>query len=174
MLHCLRQAVDADDRHRVEGGGLAGVCRRQQQLAHRQPGAELGDRQTAADRPDGAVETELAAEDPSLEAVRRQLPMRRQQRQRDRQVEVIAGLAQVRRRQVDDLEPRLQAKAAVAHRRAHPLAALAHGGVRQADDVHSGQAVLQIDLDVDRSGVDAPRGSGGGAGQHRLDSPRRS
>ncbi len=58
-----------------------------------------------------------------------------EQRERDRQVEVVALLAQVGGREVDGHRPRRQVEAAVGAARAHALAALAHGGVGQPDDL---------------------------------------
>ena len=98
-------------------------------------------------------------------------PWAREQREGDREVEVVALLAQVGRRQVDRHRARRQVEAAVAERRAHPLAALAHGGVGQADDLHLRQAGLDVDLDLHRPGFDPPGRGGERAGEH-LDRTR--
>ena len=64
-------------------------------------GAPLGRRERAADRPEPAVERELADRGVLREASGRKLARRREHRQRDRQVEARALLAQRGRREVD-------------------------------------------------------------------------
>ena len=92
----------------------------------------------------------------------------REQRRGDRQVEVVALLLQVGGGEVDDHDLRLHREAAVLDRRAHPFAALAHRGVGKAHDLHLRQTVVDVDLDQDRAGVDAPGGGGCDSCQHQL------
>ena len=61
----------------------------------------LGDRERAAHRPHPSVERELADRGVLSEPLGRNLPRRRQHRERDREVEARAFLAQARRREVD-------------------------------------------------------------------------
>jgi hypothetical protein len=68
---------------------------------------------------------------------------------------VAAFLRQVGGREVDGDPPRRQRQARGDQRRAHPLARLRHGLVRQADDVKRRQARRDLHLDVDGAGLDA-------------------
>ena len=161
VVERLGQGVDRDRPHRPQGGGLAGGRGGQEQLLDAERRGELGDREAAPDRPDGAVETELAGEQPPGQGLLGDLAVAREQGQGDPQVQVVALLAQVGRGEVDQDHPRRQPEAGVADRPAHPLPALAHGGVGQADDAHAGElAEVDVDLDLDRPRLDAPGGRG--------------
>jgi hypothetical protein len=166
VAHRLVERAHRDDAHRFEGGRLAGVGGWQQDLADAKPGAEVGDGQAAPHRPDGAVEPELAAKQPLDQGRLRQMPLAGQQSERDRQVEMVAFLAQVGRRQVDDHHQRLEVETAVADGGAHPLAALPHRRVRQPDDMHLGDPVMDVDLHLYGPGLDPPGGRGSRAGEH--------
>ena len=161
-------------RQRAGRGGLAGVRRRQQELPASTLAPEVGDRQAAAHRAHTAVQPELAAEEAAVERLRRQRAVGGEQRQGDREIEVVALLAQVGGREVDRHGARRQIEAAVAQRAAHPLAAFAHGGVRKSDDLHLGQAGLDVDLDLHRTGFDSPGGGGKRTGQHCSVKTRRT
>ena len=167
VLDGRRERGDADDRNATERRRLGGVGGRQQHLRRPAAEPEIGDRQRPSHRPHGAVEAQLAGEQPAGDRLLRELAVGDQERQRDRQVEVVALLAQVGGGEVDHHRPRRQLEAAVLDRRPHPLAALADRGVGEADDLHLGQPEADVDLDLDRPGVDPPRGGGGGAGEHR-------
>ena len=65
----LGQAAQADHRHGVESRRLRRVGRRQQHLARGEPPAEVGDGETAANGADGAVQTQLAADQPAVEGL---------------------------------------------------------------------------------------------------------
>ena len=82
---------------------------------------------------------------------------------RDGQVERGAGLAQVRRGEVDGDAARRIVEAAVADGAAHPLARLRQGSVRQADDREARQPGRDVDLDPDESPVEAVERGGTGA-----------
>ena len=129
----------------------------------------LGHRQHARQGADRAIEGELAGQPPVIQGRLRDLPRRAEDRRRDREIEARAGLAQVGRRQVggDPLERELEA--AVDDRRAHPLAGLPDGGVREPDEREGGQPAVDVDLDVDGERVDALEGEGSGSGEHRVD-----
>jgi hypothetical protein len=77
------------------------------------------------------------------------------QPERDRQVVVAAFLRQVGGREVDGDAARRQCQSRGHQRRAHPLARLRHGLVRQADDVERRQPRRHLHLDVDGAGFDA-------------------
>ena len=47
------------------------------------------------------------------------------------------------------------------------LARLAHGGVGQPDEREGRKAAVDVDLDVDRNGIDAAEGKGSRPGEHR-------
>ena len=72
-----------------------------------------------------------------------------------RQVERGAGLAQVRRGEVDRDAPRREHEAGVADRAADPFAGLLDGRVGQADDREPGQARGDVDLDADEPAIEA-------------------
>ena len=70
--------------------------------------------------------------------------------------------------EVDHHRPGCELEAAVANRGADPLAALPDCSVRQTHDLRLGQAVVQVDLDLNRNGFDSPRGGRSRTGEHRL------
>ena len=83
---------------------------------------------------------------------------RRQQPERDGQVEMAAFLLQVRRRQIDGDALHRQAEPDGGERRPHPLAALRHRLVRQADDMERRQAAAEMHLDIDLAHLDPVEG----------------
>ena len=172
VRHRLRQVVDGGDRHRAEGRRLGGVGRRHQDLAATLPPRQTGHREGAAHRPHAAVETQLADQQAAGEARFVEVAVGGEQGDGDAEVEVATLLAQVGRRQVDHHHPRRQLEAAVADRRPHPVAALAHRGVRQPDDLGRRQPVAHVDLDPHRAGVDPPGGGGEESGEHHPDRTR--
>ena len=89
-------------------------------------------------RPDLAAERQLADQRDRVRAGP-DLLRAEQDPDRDREVERRAGLAQVRRREVDRDPPRRVDEAGVADRAADPLAGLLERGVGQADDREAGQ-----------------------------------
>ena len=166
MFEGLGKRPDSDHGYRVQGRGLAGVLDRQDELAHPKVAAQVGDREASADRPKTSVQTELTAEQPALQTVVRKLFQSGEKSESDRQVQVVTGLANVGGSQVDHDRSRGQGETAVADRGSHPLAALANRGVGQSDDLHLRQTILDVDLDVDRPGLDSPWGGGCGAREH--------
>ena len=146
--------------------GRPGASRRQEELPGREAAGQIGDREATPHRADGAVEAELAADEAPGERLLRELPVGGEQRQRDREVEVVPLLAEVGGREVHGDRPGGQVEAAVLQRGANPLPALADGGVGQADDLDLGQAVLDVDLDIHRPGLDPPGGGGNRTGEH--------
>jgi hypothetical protein len=146
VLDGLGEAAEAEDRHRLQGRRLGGVGRRQQDLAG----------------PDGAVETQLAADQAAGERLLRDLLVGREHRQGDGEVEVVAFLAQVGGSEIDDDGLGFQVEAAVLDRGAHPLAALADRGVGKSHDLDLRESVMDVDFDLDGACFDAPwRGCGG-------------
>ena len=98
------------------------------------PARRCRDRQDAARRLDPAVERQLAEDQRRRRTSRRATSAgRRQDAERNRQVERRAGLAHVGGREVDRDAMRRELEAGVADRAAHAVAALAHARVRQPD-----------------------------------------
>jgi hypothetical protein len=62
------QPEEADHRHGAEGRRLRGVGRRQQHLTAGEAPAQIGDGEAAADGADGAVQTQLAADEAAVES----------------------------------------------------------------------------------------------------------
>jgi hypothetical protein len=156
-----------DDGQAAERRALHGVLGRQEQLAHVEAPRELGEGERAAHRPQRAVEPQLAAEEPAGDELRREVVVRDEQRHGDGEVEVVAFLAQVGRRETDDDRSRRQVVTAVPDGAAHALAALAHGGVGQAHELEPGQTEARVHLDLDRQRFDTPGSAGEDAGEHR-------
>ena len=99
-----------------------------------------------------------------VERVLRDLLVGREHRQGDGEVEVVALLAQVGGREIDDDGLGFQVEAAVLDRGAHPLAALADRGVGKSHDLDLRESVLDVDLYLDGAGFDPPWRGGSGSG----------
>lgn len=81
------------------------------------------------------------------------------------QVEVRAGLGQRRGRQGQGDPPVRPGAPGVHHRRAHPVLGLVQRRVRQPDQVHPGQPVADVRLDLHQPAVDPVQGHRPGPGQ---------
>jgi len=125
-----------------------------------------GHRQRAPDRPDLAVQAELAEHHPALQRFDGELPRRAEDAQRDRQVERRAFLAYVGRREVHGDAGERERVPGVLDRRVDALAALLHGPVRQPHGGEAGQAAGDIGFDIDQLGVDPEHRGGRDAGEH--------
>jgi hypothetical protein len=79
---------------------------------------------------------------------------------------VAAFLRQIRGREIDGEALRRQREPDGVQRAAHPLAALRHGLVGEADNGEMGQAGADLDLDVDGAGLDAFEGDRGDPREH--------
>ena len=93
VIERLLERVDADHRHPFERRRFAGVGARHDELVEPLRGGERRHRQSAADRAQPAVEAELAAEEPPREVLDGEQLVRRDQTERDGQIEVAAFLA---------------------------------------------------------------------------------
>ena len=122
--------------------------------------------QHARDRGDRAVEAELAQHRKAGERVARDGADRGHQAERDRQIVVAAFLRQVGGREVDGDAPGRQRQPGRDQRRAHALARLGDGLVRQAHDVERGQPRRDLNLDIDGACLDAFKRHGGDALNH--------
>jgi hypothetical protein len=90
--------------------------------------------QRTAQRPELAAQRQFAKELRTTERIGRDLPRRDQEAERDRQVETSAFLRKIRGREIDRDAPRWEFESRRRQRRAHSVTALAHDGLRQADD----------------------------------------
>jgi len=168
VLYSLRQTGDTDRRHVLERRRLARVGRRNQHLGHSQAAAQIGYRQSTTDGPDGAVEPQLPTDEAVREHFARNDLVSREQRQSDRQIEVTALLAQIRRRQIEHGGALRDREAAVLDCGLDALTAFANCRVRQPDDVKARQAISEIYLDFYLMGIDAPGRRGPSPSQHTF------
>jgi hypothetical protein len=106
------------------------------------------------DRP---VEGKLSHDEEAREPVGLDRARRRQEPERDRQIEADAFLPRVRRRQIDGHALEREREARVPDRRADPLPALPHRGIREADGRERGQPLAHVDLDTDQRRLDPAR-----------------
>jgi hypothetical protein len=109
-------------------------------------------RQHTGDRRDRAVERQLPEHRVADQRIRRDRPDRRHHAKRDRQVVMAAFLGQVGWRKIDGDALGRQRQSRGDQRRAHPLLALAHRLVGQADEdeVHIAGGHLHLDIDGPR------------------------
>ena len=136
----------------------------------RADGMERGE-QHAGRGGDPPVEAELADRDIMRQALGIGRPDRRQQAQRDRQVEMRAFLGQVGGRQVDGDPLGRQRQADRGQRGAHPLAAFGDRLVGQADDDEGGQPGGELDLHLDGARLEPEIGDGGDGRDHQRPLP---
>jgi hypothetical protein len=155
------QRVCCDDLHlRARPRGFRPAGRRADQALAAAIGADRR-RQHARDRRDRAIEAELAQHCVAAERVGWDRADRRHQSERDRQVVVAAFLRQVGGGEVDGDPPRRQREPGGDQRRPDPLAGFRDRLVRQSHHVEGGNAGRDLDLDVDRAGLDALERDGG-------------
>ena len=126
-------------------------------------------RQRARHRRDLSVETQFTHGHPAIERVDRKHAHGSQQRQGDRQVEVAALLGQVSRGEVGHHALGRKGQADPGQGAAHPLTALGHGLVAQADDLETALlAVGRGDLHVDPPGLHPLERDRHDLGEHRF------
>ncbi len=150
-------------------GGLRSARRGTDQAFLARVRADRG-RQDAGDGGDRAIEPELAEHGKTVERVRRDRADRGHQAERDRQIVMAAFLRQIGRREVDRDPPRGQRQPRGNQRRAHPLARLGNRLVREADDGKRRQAGRDLNLHVDRAGLDPLKGYGRNPRNHAAPS----
>ena len=110
-------------------------------------------RERAAYRTQVAGQRQLAGEFEAFERGHIDLTARREDTQRDRQIEAAGFLRQIGRRQIDrDALVVWKLQAAVQQRCAHPLARFLHFGIGQPDQREVRQAVREVHLDRDFGG----------------------
>jgi hypothetical protein len=112
---------------------------------------------------DRTVQPEFAEHGEAAQSIGGNGADRRHQPERDRQIVMAAFLRQVRGREIDRDSPRGQRQPRGDQRRAHPLARLGHRLVGEAYDGERRQPGRDLDLHVDRAGLDPLKGYGGNA-----------
>ena len=127
-------------------------------------------REHPAHRMDRPVEGQLPHHEEARQPLGLDRARRRQEPERDRQVEADALLPHVRRREVDGHPLEREREAGVPDRRADALPALAHRGIRQAHRRERGQPLAHVDLDADQRRVDTREAGGEDPREHH---PRR-
>lgn len=160
------ERADAVDGDRLDHGGLAGVARRQHQLRDAGLRRRHRHRQGALDRPNAAVEGQLAHRGEVFQLIGQQLSRCYQQRQRDRQVETAGVLAEIGRSEVDDGAAGMTGVTEIGQSTLDAMHALLDRHLWQADEDRFGQTRCGIDLGFDRNGVDAHEREGVQFGEH--------
>ena len=144
------QRVDRPDGHAGHHGRLAGVASGTITRVMPGPGRRGHHRQHAADRPDRAVEAQLAEHHHALQrrraAARRRRPSRAAAIARSKPLPCLGRVAGSRLTVIRRLGQRL---AGVDHRGPDPVAGLVQRGVRQAGEHHGGQPGGQVGLHLD-------------------------
>ena len=166
----LREVVhrnDVDARQRRLGRRLGRADEARQPLAPR----TLGDGDRARDGTNATVERELADAAVLEQPLGRELVRAGEERERDREVEARALLAQRRRREVDrDPVAAGPRQHRVDDAAVHPVLGLLAGAVGEPDDRERGQVGRdEVRLDLDPARLEADDGGGEGAREHTTD-----
>ena len=176
VLHELTDMVDRAHASARNEGGFAGGGGGHDDIGNTGLHGRAHSRQDAAHRMDGAVQAELADVDGAgqhRQSARGQQITCSEHRQRQRHVESGAGLAQVRRREVDRQALLSPGDAADRQRGSYAFARLAHGGVGKAHEGEAGQSRTRVGLNIDKMPLQAGQGHGKGARQaHDAPTPR--
>ncbi len=161
----LGQVTHAHGLHAGKGRLRARLVRADEPF---EPGAAgaLRHAEHAADASQAAVERKLAARRVLVEPLARYLSRRREQGQRDRQVEARALLLQLGRREVDGrFVPRpLESRRLDAA--AHALFRLLTGAIDEADERERRNAALDVSFDLDPARLQADEGESDCACEH--------
>ena len=176
VLDELADVVDRAHARAGDEGRLAGGGGGHDDVGHAGLHGRAHGGQDTAHGVDGAVQTELADVDGAVQH-RQGAPGQQaagpEHRQGQGQVESGAGLAHVRRGQVDRQTPLAPGDAADGQGGAHALTRLAHGGVGQPHQGEAGQTRARVGLDVDEAALQAGERHGEGARQaHDAPTPR--
>jgi hypothetical protein len=113
-----------------------------------------------------AVQRELTDQHEILDVAAGHGPRRGEDSKRNRQVERGSRLADVRGGEIDGDPMSGELEAGVADGASHPVAALAHGGIRQPDHVERGQPERHVHFNLDAAGFDSKHRRGPHAGKH--------
>ena len=166
-------ARNAQDLEALHQRRLGRVLDRDDQALEGGTARSLGDSDRARYRAERAAQRELAAQGDRREAVARDLIGRREEGDREREVEARARLAQVGRGEVCGYPLERELESRVLQRGAHTLARLAHRRIGQPDDGEHGEASPRVDLDGDLPALDSLDGEGGDTGEHEATLRRR-
>ena len=134
---------------------LGGVAPRDDQPPPSGTSRVLGHGERARHRPQGSVEGELPDRADARESRRGHLPGGGQGRQRERQVVLGPGLAEVGGRQVGHDPPGRHGERLVREPGAHPLARLLNRRVGQPDHRERREARPEVDLDLHRGRLES-------------------
>ena len=155
----------ADDLDPVDEPRLVGGAARHDDRADPTPCQRRHHRQHARDRADLAAERELADHRQSTRAGPDLLGAE-QDPDRHREVERGAGLAQLRRREVDGDPPRWMDEPGIAERTADPLPCLLERRVGETHDREARQPGRDVHFDADEPALEAEQRGGRDDGQH--------
>ena len=162
----LAERAGAAHLEALDHGGLGYVVDREQQPAAARVACRDGHREGAADRPEVAFQTDLAHHHEAVEGLVRQLAAGGEHAQRDGQVQPGAGFLNVSRGQIDGDATKREGISRIRQGGPDPFTALTYRAVREAYGSERGQAGADVDLDIDRIGIDAQNGSRPHAGKH--------
>ena len=159
---------EVPDRDRLDAAelGLAGRLGRTENPLEPGPPRPFGDGERPAHRSHAAVQRQLADRGVLGEPVGRDLPRGGEDRQRDREVEAGALLAQAGRREVDGdpLQRPLELRRADAA--PDPVLRLRTGSIGEPDDREAGHAAVDVRLDLDAARLEADERMCDGAREH--------
>ena len=167
----LAEVAHAVDGEAVDDGSFRGVVEGQNQPVDPPAAGGDGDRQGAAHRLDAAVEGEFAEVEVAPGTGLADGAAGEKQADRHRQVEGGAVLADIGRGEVDGDAARRKVVTGVLDRRLDAVLALLDRPFGEADGGELGQALGNIDLNVDGIGVNAKERPGQNGSQHRFPPP---
>jgi hypothetical protein len=162
------------DAERLEHRRLRGVAGREEAAVEPGPARAERHREYPAHGMDRPVEGELSHHEETREPLRLDGTRRGQETERDWEVEADAFLSHVRRREIDRHPLERERETGVPDRRADPLPALPHGGIRQADRREHRQPLAHVDLDSDQRRLDAGEAGREHPGEHQRPGGRPS
>ncbi len=133
----------------------------------------LSDREGAANRPDAAVERELAHRGMLGQSLCRKLLRRGQDREGNRQVEARALLPQTCGREVDGDPLQRPVELRGADAATDSVLRLSAGPVCETDDREARQAAVDVRLHLDPAGLEPDQSMGDGAREHTRNATER-
>ncbi len=161
----LAQGRDPDDLDPRRETGLRNRIDRDDDPANSPAGEGGGQRQDTRHADDIAAERQLPDHRQAARSGRDLLGPE-EDPDRDGKVQRRAGLAQVRRCEVDRDPARRMAESGVPNSASNPLARFLKGGIGQADDREPRQSGRDVDLDPDDPAVETDKGGGQQRGEH--------
>src|SRR5581483_1842767 len=161
----LREVTNRDGRDARERSLLRRLGRAEQTRDAR-PAGSLRDGEDAANPAEAPVECELADCSRPLERAARNLSRRRENRERDRQVEARALLAKLGGGEIDGDAGRGELELRCGDPTPDALPRLLAGAVGEPDDREAGDAFADVRLDVDAPRLEADEGVRERAGEH--------